>query len=564
MYSTVILLLTVFGNTSLVMKASFSSGGTILALVSLGKALEGRAKDKTVSGIKALSRLAPDTVCVLRGDEEVRIPEAELTLTDTVIVKAGERIPCDGFIAEGNLSVDESAVTGESLPVDKTVSGEVLSGCLATDGYAKITPMKVGKDSSLQTMIRMVSEASATKAPIAKTADRVAGFFVPAVLGISILTFALWLIFSREIGTAVIHAVSVLVISCPCALGLATPTAMICAMGKGAELGILVKSAEALETVGRVQTVAFDKTGTLTEGAVTVVAEYLPEGKDRNALFRIVSAVEKESAHPIARALTAYTESSEKAEISRFSVLSGKGLFAKVDNKMVAVGNEALMTECEIDVSEAAEFVLENEARGAAVIYAARAGEFLGAFAVADTPKAGAVSAVGRLNGLGILSVMLTGDSNAAAEYTAKKLGIAEFHAALTPEEKGKQIERMRGHGKIAMVGDGINDCLPLVTADVGIAMGAGTDVALASGDIVLRSGNPEDVATLVRLGRLTLRKIKQNLFWALIYNSICIPIAAGALSWAGITLSPMIASLAMAFSSLTVISNALTIKRFK
>ena len=566
LYGLGILIAFVVGNppVALAAEAPFCSGGMILALVTLGKTLEGRAKDKTADAIRALSALTPDTARVLMDGEEQIIRTAELTLAHTLILKAGDRIPCDARVAGGHLSVDESALTGESLPVEKSEGQGVSAGCTVMDGYAKLTPTEIGEGTSLAKTIRMVSEAAATKAPIAKTADRISGVFVPSVMVIALITLLIHLLLSRGFGNALHHAISVLVISCPCALGLATPTAIIAAMGIGAQMGILVKSAEALEAVGRIERVVFDKTGTLTEGKMRVLDFAVAEGADKETLFAVAHGMEKGSAHPLASAIADYTNNTPPIQIDKLSVMAGKGLFAKSGRASYAAGNLGLMEDSEIETDALATFVSEYEAQGAAIIYIAAADGLLGAFAIADTPREDAKATVSALAEMGISSSMLTGDAKAPASKVANTLGITDYRFSLTPEEKGEAIREMESARHVAMVGDGINDCLPLVAATVGIAIGSGSDVAIESADVIIRGEKTTDVLKLLRLGRLTLRKIKQNLFWALIYNCICIPAAAGALLPLGISLSPMAASIAMAFSSLTVVCNALTIGLFE
>lgn len=566
LYSTVLFFICLIGGPSadVAARSGFSSGGMILSLVTLGKTLEGRAKDKTADAIRALAELTPDTVTVLRDGAEMAIRTSELSLTDELVLKAGDRIPCDGTLLSGHLSVDESAVTGESLPIEKAEGASVTSGCMVTDGAARIRPTAVGEETSLSQTIRMVSEASATKAPIAKLADRVSSFFVPAVLGIACVTFLLWLLIGRDLTVALTYAINVLVISCPCALGLATPTAIMCAMGKGAQLGVLIKHAEALETVGRIRRVAFDKTGTLTTGHMSVCDHITVDGYTDDLLFRVAYTVESRSTHPVACAVARFTEGTEELADARISTLAGKGMFAKCADEAYAVGNLSLMEDCDIDTDALASFRRKADARGASLVYVASTDALIGAFAVADTPKEDSLCAIEELRRIGVEALMLTGDTEAAASHIADQLHITSVHATLTPEQKGERIQSLAKEAPIAMVGDGINDCLPLVAADVGVAMGAGSDVAIESCDVVLRSDRMMDVVRLIRLGRFTLRKIRQNLFWALIYNTICIPVAAGAFAFLGVTLTPMMASAAMAISSLTVVTNALMIKRFK
>jgi Cu2+-exporting ATPase len=549
---------------ALAAEAPFCSGGMILALVTLGKTLEGRAKDKTADAIRALSALTPDTARVWIDGEEKTISSASLTHDHILILKAGDRIPCDGKIIEGHISVNESALTGESLPIEKAIGASLSAGCTVADGYARATPTEIGEQTSLSKTIRMVSEAAATKAPIARTADRIGSIFVPCVIGIATVTLIVWLIISKDFGEALHHAISVLVISCPCALGLATPTAIMCAMGRGAQMGILIKSAAALEEIGRTTHVVFDKTGTLTEGRMQVRGFITANGAKKELLFSVAHSMEAESAHPLAVAITDYTKDTKSIPIDKLSTLAGKGLFAKSGKSSYAAGNLGLMEDCEIETEEIEVFVKEHEAQGAAIIYIAQADGLLGAFAIADTPREDAKITASALSDMGISVSMLTGDAPAPAYATAKALGIRDVHASLTPQDKGEAIKEMAKNHKVCMVGDGINDCLPLVQADVGIAIGSGSDVAIESADAIIRGEKCTDVLKLLRLGRFTLRKIRQNLFWALIYNCICIPIAAGALTPIGISLSPMMASAAMAISSLTVVTNALTIQLFE
>lgn len=553
-----------YGDVALYTRATFSGAGMILTLVTLGKTLEGRAKDKTSSAIRALGSLVPDEVLVLREEKEVKIPLRELTMTDTIILRTGDRIPADATLISGEISVDASALTGESLPVDYKSGATLICGTVVVDGYGEAVPTALGDDTSLSQTVRMVSEASASKAPIARMADRVSAIFVPAVLLIASVTFILWWIFG-DFGDAINHAISVLVISCPCALGLATPTAIMCAMGKGATLGILIKDATTLEAVGRCNAVAFDKTGTLTKGEMQVVDVMVCGETEESELFALTSAIEGTSSHPIAKAIVRYIGDVPTRDVGKISVLAGKGIFAKGECGSFAIGNGALMEECDIETDEAQEFTQVAERRGASVIYVANLDGLLGAFAVADTAREESATVIQTLGHMHIKSVMVTGDSAPSAKAIGEVVGVSEIYASLTPEGKGEKIGACKADGSIvAMVGDGINDALPLVCADIGIAMGNGTDVAMESCDVVLRSSGLMMVPTLFALGRLTLRKIRQNLFWALIYNSICIPIAAGALSFLGVTLEPMMASLAMACSSLCVVCNALLINRFQ
>ncbi len=566
LYGTGIFLAFIFFSpaAALATKAPFASGGMILSLVSLGKAMEGRAKDKTADAIRALSRLMPDTARIKTESGEQIIPTAELTTEHTLILKAGDRIPCDGRLTEGFLSVDESALTGESLPVEKGAGARVFAGCTVSDGYALTEPTEIGEQTSLSQTVQRVMEAAASKAPIAKMADTISRYFVPAVMAISLLTLTAWLIIAKDLGDALHFAISVLVISCPCALGLATPTAIMCAMGRGAEMGIFIKNAETLEEVGRIGHAVFDKTGTLTEGRMRVLDLALCEGITKETLFSVANGIERGSSHPLASAITDYTKDADVIEFDRISTLCGKGLFAKKEKSSFAAGNLALMEDCEIETDAISDFVSKYERQGAAIIYIAEADGLLGAFAIADTPREDARETVCALKDMGIAVSMLTGDAPAPAKHTAEALGIEDFSASLSPEDKGETVRKISETHKVMMIGDGINDCLPLVQAAVGVAIGSGSDATLESADVVIRGEETAEVLRLIGLGRFTLRKIRQNLFWALLYNCICIPLAAGVLVPIGISLSPMIASAAMAFSSLCVVGNALTIKLYK
>lgn len=564
LYATGILVAVLFGvdDPELIRRASFSGAGMILTLVTLGKTLEGRAKDKTKAAIRALSALVPEEVAVRREGTEMRIPLSALSYEDTLLLRVGDRVGADAVVLSGSVSMDESALTGESLPIERSVGDTLSCGCIIVDGYAEARPSAIGEDSSLSHTVRMVSEAAASKAPIARTADRISRVFVPVVLSLSLLTFIVWLIASG-LPDAITHAVSVLVISCPCALGLATPTAIMCAMGKGASLGILIKSAQALENVGRCSAVAFDKTGTLTTGELCVVDFLCTASLSREDALALARSIEETSAHPTARAIVRYADTASTVDVGKISTLAGKGMFAKGPNGAYAIGNAALMEECDVELGGAKEFTKAAAARGASVVYLASDEELLCAFAVSDTPREDSRDVINAVEKLGLHPLLLTGDGEAAAGAVAEALGIRNYYANLTPEGKGKRIEELRKSYAVMMVGDGINDALPLVSADVGVAVGTGTDVAVESCEIVLRGEGVQKIPTLIRLGRYTLRKIKQNLFFALVYNAICIPLAMGALSFVGITLSPMIASLAMACSSLSVVTNALLINKF-
>ena len=579
--STVILVLVLFGvidGAENAMAVSFEAAAMIVAFVSVGKRLEGRAKDKTAAAIRALAVLAPTQATVLKtvdgAQTEVVIDAAELQVGDVFLLRRGERVPADGIIVSGTGAFDESAVTGESLPVDKRAGDTAVAGTLLADGYLLVRAEQVGTESSLSRTVRMIAEAAGGRAPIARAADRIAGIFVPAVLGVALVTGIVWLILTGEGTTALSRAVSVLVVSCPCALGLATPTAIMTATGRGAELGILVKSAEALENLGHVRTVAFDKTGTLTEGRMQVTATAHMPSADTNVVHTIIYALESRSTHPLAAAAAAHAAplADKSVEVPVFAVMEGKGVYGKLtggahgfSSEKCFIGNRTLFEEdLEIDVTPLAAAYEEMAAGGATPVFVSKGAELLGVLALSDTLREDAREAVAALADMGIHTAILTGDNKKSAAFMAKAAGVDEVYASLLPEGKAEKIKDLAKNGKVAMVGDGTNDALPLVSADVGMAVGAGTDVAVASADVVLRKSAPRDVVTAIRLGRATLHNIRQNLFWALIYNTLAIPIAAGALSPLGVLLTPELSAAAMSLSSLFVVGNALRLRRFQ
>jgi len=569
LHGTVTLVLAIVGGTEqaveLSMSLYFDAAAMILTLVSLGKTLEGRAKRKTTAAIRALTALSPDTATVLRDGTPTVIPTDELAVGDILILRTGDRVAADGVVVSGAGCADESSLTGESRPIDKAPGDKLATGCLVSDGYLEMRAERVGKDTSLSATVRMVREAAASRAPIARLADRVSAVFVPVVLGVACLTALVWFFVSGP-ADAFLHGVSVLVVSCPCALGLATPTAIMTATGRGAELGVLVKSAEALEVLGRVKTVALDKTGTLTRGEMKVISVVPAPGVDPKRLSSVAFALESRSTHPIARAVAAAFEKETDLDLSTYSVLPGKGVYGKIDGTHLFGGNAALMEEdLELDLSplsDKTEAILDV---GGTPVFFSEGETLLGVIGVGDTVRDEAADAVARLKGMKIAPVMLTGDHPRAAAGVARKIGIDEFEAGLLPDGKAAAVKRLsKERGPVMMVGDGINDAPSLTAADVGAAVGAGTDVAVVSADVVLRSSSPADVTTALRLGRATLRNMKENLFWALVYNAVCIPIAAGVFSVLGLTLAPWMAALAMSFSSVFVVTNALRLRRFR
>jgi len=559
------------GNLALVDEYSrnlyFESAGMIVTLITVGKYFEARAKGKTSQAVEKLMNLAPKQATVLRGGQEVTIAVEELIIGDEVLVKPGESFAADGIILDGATTIDESAITGESLPVNKTVGDNVTSGTLNKSGFVKFRAAKVGGETTISKIIALVEEASASKAPIAKTADKVAGIFVPAVIVIALIAGATWLISGASVEFAFSIAVSILVISCPCALGLATPVAIMVGTGKGAENGILIKSGEALETAHAIDTVVLDKTGTLTEGK-PFVTDILTCNVDEKFLLEIATALESKSEHPLAEAVVKY--SSDKKISPRiaenFQAVFGKGVRAKIDGVECVAGNENFLTECGFDLENLREkfSVLANE--GKTPIIFADDKKILGIIAAADAEKKTSAQAVKEFKNLGVNVIMLTGDNERTAQAIAKRLDIEKIIAGVLPENKAQAVENLQSQGKkVAMIGDGINDAPALAKADLGIAIGAGTDVAIESAGAVLVRNDLLDAVSAIKLSRAVMTNIKQNLFWAFFYNVICIPLAAGIFYPAfGIKLSPMIGAAAMSMSSVCVVLNALRLRYFK
>ncbi len=545
----------------------FESAGMILTLVTLGKFLETRSKGRTGEAITRLMDLAPKTATVLRDGAEVELPVEEVQVGDRVVVRPGQSIPVDGVIVEGQSAVDESALTGESLPVDKGPGDRVAAASINKSGFFTFEASRVGEDTTLAQMIRLVEEASASKAPIAKLADKVSGIFVPVVMGIALISALAWLVTGHGVTQALTAGVAVLVISCPCALGLATPVAIMVGTGKGAENGILIKSAESLETLHTIDTVVLDKTGTLTRGR-PVVTDILAQRED--TLLALAASLEAPSEHPLA---TAILEESRKRNlsltpVSGFEAVHGRGARAILDGRTYLGGNRAMMEEAGIAPGSLTVQADELAAQGKTPLYFGDETnkKLLGIIAVADTPKPSSKDAVAAFQELGLEVVMLTGDNQRTAEAIGRELGVTQVMAEVLPQDKERKIASLQAEGrKVAMVGDGINDAPALARADVGLAIGAGTDVAIESADIVLMKSDLLDVAAAVELSRATIRNIKENLFWAFFYNALCIPLAAGvfyaALGW---QLNPMFAAAAMSLSSVTVVTNALRLRFFK
>jgi len=543
----------------------FESAGMILTLITLGKTLEARAKRKTSEAIERLMDLTPKTAIVIRDGKEITVPTDELIIGDTVIVKSGASVPVDGVIIEGFASVDESALTGESVPVDKQLGDKVIGGTVSKTGYFKMRAEKIGEDTALSEIIRLVDEATASKAPIARLADKISAIFVPTVMSIALTAAVVWLIAGYGFEFALSVGISVLVISCPCALGLATPTAIMVGTGKGAEKGILIKSAEVLELTKRIDTVVLDKTGTVTEGkpVVTDIVSFCDDAE----LLRIAASVESPSEHPLAVAILerAKEQKINLYKVESFEQIAGGGIRASVNGKICIAGNQRLMRESGIESSELFEKGESFANQGKTPLYFACEDKLLGLVAVADKVKASSKAAVSELRKMGIDVIMLTGDNEKTAAAISREVGIDTAISNVYPADKEKKIKELKAGGRcVAMVGDGINDAPALARADVGIAIGAGTDIAIESANIVLMKSDLCDVPSAIRLSRATVRNIKQNLFWAFIYNIIGIPIAAGVLYIPlSLKLSPMIAALAMSLSSFFVVSNALRLRLF-
>lgn len=546
----------------------FESAGMILTLITLGKFLETRSKGKTSQAITRLMDLAPKTAAVLRQGVETVIPVEEVAIGDLVVVRPGQSIPVDGVIAEGSSAVDESALTGESLPVDKTVGDKVSAAAMNRSGSFVFKATRVGEDTTLAQMIKLVEEASASKAPIAKLADRVAGVFVPVVMVIALVTAVVWMVTTGDVTKALTAGVAVLVISCPCALGLATPVAIMVGTGKGAEQGILVKSAEALEKLQKVDTIVLDKTGTLTQGRPEVTDIVTMGGVEKDDLLALAASLERPSEHPLAHAIVTYAQEKKlpTTAVQGFEAVHGRGVRASIKGAFCMGGNGAMMTEAGIDTAP-----LEQEAQrlaqeGKTPLFFSAGGSLLGFVAVADTPKPTSAKAVRAFKKLDLEVIMLTGDNQRTATAIGNQLGVSKVVADVLPQDKERQVRKLQEAGKtVCMVGDGINDAPALARADVGMAIGAGTDVAIESADIVLMKSDLVDAAAAVELSRATIRNIKQNLFWAFFYNCIGIPLAAGVfVPVFGQQLNPMFAAAAMSLSSVCVVTNALRLRFFK
>ena len=544
----------------------FEAAAMILTLITVGKMLEARSKGKTTDALKSLMKLAPKTATVLRDGQEVTVGVDEVEKGDIFVVRPGENIPVDGVVLEGHSAVNESALTGESIPVDKAEGDTVSAATLNQSGFIKCRATRVGEDTTLSQIIQMVSDAAATKAPIAKVADKVSGIFVPTVITIAVITTVVWLLIGQSFGYSLARGISVLVISCPCALGLATPVAIMVGNGMGAKNGILFKTAASLEEAGKMDIVALDKTGTITSGEPKVTDIIPAEGVSEDELMRLALALEQKSEHPLARAIMQRGEElgMKAPEVSSFEALPGNGVIASMGGKELATGNHKfIITKAAVtdDMRAKAEALAEQ---GKTPLYFAEGGALAGIIAVADVIKEDSPRAVQELRNMGIRVVMLTGDNERTAKAIGAQAGVDEVIAGVLPDGKESVIRKLMKQGKVAMVGDGINDAPALTRADIGIAIGAGTDVAIDAADVVLMKSQLSDVPAAIRMSRATLRNIHENLFWAFFYNTIGIPIAAGCFVWAGLTLNPMLGAAAMSLSSFCVVSNALRLNLFK
>lgn len=537
----------------------FESAAMIPTLITVGKMLEAMSKGRTTDALKSLMDLAPQTAVIIRDNKEVTVGIDEVNKGDLFIVRPGENIPVDGVIVEGSTAIDESALTGESIPVDKTVNDTVSGATLNQSGFIKVRATRVGEDTTLSQIIQMVSDAAATKAPIAKKADQVSGIFVPVIIGIALVTFIVWMILGKSIGFSIARAISVLVISCPCALGLATPVAIMVGNGMGAKHGILFKTSESLEVAGSVDIIALDKTGTITKGT-PVVTDVVPYKIEKEVLLNYASSLEKKSEHPLGKAITDYYQGNE--EVKDFKILPGHGLRGLIHDKEVLGGSIKMMEKHipEEMMTQASDKAME----GKTPLFFSYDDTYLGMICVADTMKEDSPQAIKEMQNMGIQVVMLTGDNKKTADAIGSKAGVDEVIAGVLPDGKESVIKNLQKHGKVAMVGDGINDAPALTRADIGIAIGAGTDIAIDAADVVLMNSKLTDVTAAIRLSRATLRSIHENLFWAFFYNAICIPVAAGVfIHLTGWQMSPMLGAAAMSLSSFFVCMNALRLNTF-
>ncbi|OPJ65850.1 heavy metal translocating P-type ATPase [Clostridium chromiireducens] len=554
------------GETNYAMHLYFESAAVILTLITLGKYLEAISKGRTSQAIKALMGLAPKTATIIRNDIEMTMPIEEVIVGDIILVKPGEKLPVDGEIIEGNTSVDESMLTGESIPVEKRIGSSVIGASINKTGFIKYKATKVGKDTALAQIVKLVEEAQGSKAPIAKLADVISAYFVPTVIGLALISSIAWMLAGETTIFSLTIFIAVLVIACPCALGLATPTAIMVGTGKGAENGVLIKGGEALETTHRIQTIVFDKTGTITEGK-PVVTDIITNGMSEDEILTLAASSEKGSEHPLGEAIVkgAQDKGLELKEIEEFNAIPGHGIEVKIEGKHILLGNKKLMLDKDINLDVLAQYSDKLASEGKTPMYIAIDGILRGIVAVADTVKPSSKKAIEALHNMGIKVAMITGDNKKTADAIAAQVGIDIILAEVLPEDKANEVKKLQvKNEKVAMVGDGINDAPALAQADVGIAIGSGTDVAIESADIVLMKSDLMDVITAIKLSKATIKNIKQNLFWAFGYNVLGIPVAMGILHiFGGPLLNPMIAAAAMSLSSVSVLTNALRLRKF-
>ena len=567
-YSLYSLYLTFNGDMMAIHNMYFESAGVIITLVLLGKFLESVAKGKTSEAIKKLMGLSPKTAIIIKDNKEIEIPIEEVEVGDVIVVKPGSKIPVDGIVVEGHTSVDESMLTGESIPVEKSVGSHVVGASINKNGTIKFKAEKVGSDTAISQIIKLVEDAQGSKAPIAKLADVISVYFVPIVFAIAVIVSIAWFISGKDIEFALSIFIAVLVIACPCALGLATPTAIMVGTGKGAENGILIKGGEALESTHKINTIVFDKTGTITEGK-PVVTDIITDGDiNKDELLKIAASAEKGSEHPLGEAIVKEGEKKNLGlyNIDKFVAIPGHGIEVEIESKGILLGNKKLMQDRKIALRKLEEISDKLAAEGKTPMYIAINNKIAGIIAVADIVKESSAKAIMKLHDMGIEVAMITGDNKKTADAIARQVGIDKVLAEVLPQDKSSEVKKLQSEGRfVAMVGDGINDAPALAQADIGMAIGSGTDVAMESADIVLMKSDLMDVPTAIKLSRSTMRNIKENLFWAFAYNVIGIPIAAGVLYlFGGPLLNPVIAALAMAFSSTSVLLNALRLKRFK
>ena len=566
-YGTIMVVLN--GDHHFAMELYYESAGVILTLITLGKYFEAVSKGKTSEAIKKLMGLAPKNAIVIRNNEEVEIPVDAVQLEDIIVVRPGEKIPVDGVIVEGSTSIDESMLTGESIPVEKKIGDNVIGASINKNGSFRFKATKIGKDTTLSQIIKLVEDAQGSKAPIAKMADKISGVFVPIVIVLAVLSGLAWFFIGGESWIfALTITISVLVIACPCALGLATPTAIMVGTGKGAENGVLIKSGDALETTHKIKTIVFDKTGTITEGKPKVTDVVTSENISQDELLRLAASAEKGSEHPLGEAIVngAVEKNLNLSKTDSFEAIPGHGIEVSIDGSILLLGNRKLMDDRKINLGNLAQISDNLAEQGKTPMYIAKDGQIAGIIAVADTIKQNSKQAIKKLHKMGIEVAMITGDNKRTADAIAKQVGIDRVLSEVLPEDKASEVKKLQAEGKkVAMVGDGINDAPALAQADIGIAIGSGTDVAMESADIVLMRSDLMDVPTAVELSKSTIKNIKENLFWAFAYNTLGIPVAMGLLHlFGGPLLNPMIAGAAMSFSSVSVLLNALRLKRFK